>query len=187
MKTTTTQAPQFNSGATVTNQEWRAVVGFEGRYEVSRNGEIRSLLKGKVKDLKVHTRKADGYKIVTLYDSNKKHHRLYVHRIVGQAFISNPYNLPCINHIDTNTGNNNVENLEWTSVWDNNHHPLTLEHRKEWAKSQRINIRVYRDGKYLYTSNYIDLNKNLGVSISTLKFWTDDNKTHLENYSFERV
>lgn len=102
-------------------EEWKSVVGYEGLYEVSDYGNIRSVDrvvdKGrylsfrKGKPLKQHTHKK-GYKEVHLC-KNGEEKILKVHRLVAFAFIPNPNNLPQINHKDENTANNCVSNLEW--------------------------------------------------------------------------
>ena len=97
---------------------WRPVVGYEGLYEVSSLGRVRSLDKydsinrfceGRI--LKLSSDRL-GYLRAQLY-SNSKRKSFLVHRLVAQAFIPNPDNLPQVNHIDENPSNDNVENLEW--------------------------------------------------------------------------
>lgn len=104
------------------SEEWREVVGYEGFYAVSSKGRIKSLdrykkgpygsvefWKGKIIKPK---KEKNGYLRVPL-----SKHGIYtlclVHRLVAKAFLSNEDNLPCVNHKDENTCNNNVENLEW--------------------------------------------------------------------------
>lgn len=97
---------------------WKAVVGYEGLYEVSNLGRVRSL-KGhnnfdRVKILAQHHSNVKvPYKTVTLYNRNKGRTTYNVHRLVATAFIPNPDNLECVNHKDENTFNNNSTNLEW--------------------------------------------------------------------------
>lgn len=109
-------------------EEWRAVVGFEGLYEVSSIGRVRSC--DHIVPTKYGTRKTtgrvlrqqndkDGYKKVCLCKCNKKKTRS-VHRLVAEAFIENPDNLPLINHKDEDKSNNRVENLEFCTVYYNN-------------------------------------------------------------------
>ena len=85
----------------------------DSMYEVSNYGNIRSLKSNKI--LKTHQdSKKKGYHYITLNHNGKK--RSYqVHRLVAMAFLPNPNNYPCINHIDENPQNNNVNNLEWCS------------------------------------------------------------------------
>lgn len=101
------------------SEEWRAVPGCEGLYEVSNCGRCRSMdgevvtkrgIKKKKKGvlLKVVLNKK-GYSVVSL----PRLHKQYVHRLVAMAFIPNPNALPMVNHKDEDKANNRVENLEW--------------------------------------------------------------------------
>lgn len=110
---------------------WKDVVGYEGYYEVSNLGNIRSLdrdttmefrgskrtnpFKGKVLKFGITT---TGYYQVNLYCNGKGTWKR-VHRIVAEAFIENLNGKECVNHIDENKLNNNVENLEWVTVREN--------------------------------------------------------------------
>lgn len=114
---TVTQLDLFNQDFVVDGCEiWKEVEGYEGLYEVSNFGRVRSLGNDKTrktKILKAGERK-DGYLQVGLC-KNKKQKIFRVHRIVAQAFIPNPLNLPEVNHKDEDKTNNRVENLEWCS------------------------------------------------------------------------
>lgn len=90
------------------NEEWRAVPGYEGFYEISNLGRIRNYKKHILSPNIV----TNGYSMITLC-KNKIHNRCLIHRLVAQAFIPNPNNYPTINHIDENKSNNCVNNLEW--------------------------------------------------------------------------
>lgn len=92
---------------------WRPIKGYDGVYEISNLGHIR---KGTTM---LSPWSQYGYSIVGLWKNGKcKKNR--VHRLVAEAFIPNPNNLPSINHIDENKTNNIVSNLEWCSVGYNN-------------------------------------------------------------------
>lgn len=93
------------------NEIWKDIKDWEGYYQVSNTGKVRRLFKTKTRELK-GTKKIGGYKGVFLKIPNKFSGEL-VHRLVAQAFIPNPDNLPCINHKDENKYNNCVDNLEW--------------------------------------------------------------------------
>ncbi len=107
------------------NEIWKPVNGYEGLYEVSNLGRVKSverhierkgkhggqLIHGKIKDFGINNK---NYYMVNLYKNNHVKYST-VHRLVAEAFVPNPdpklYTI--INHIDENTLNNNAENLEW--------------------------------------------------------------------------
>lgn len=93
---------------------WKDILGYEGLYQVSNFGRVKSLKFGKERILKLIKDK-DGYFIVNLY-KNKKIKSFRVHRLVAEAFIDNPDNLPQVNHKDENPSNNVVSNLEWCNA-----------------------------------------------------------------------
>jgi hypothetical protein len=97
----------------IPGEEWRDVVGYEGKYQVSSFARVKSLnyhRSGKEKILKLF--EVRGYLYVGFCNNGNQKHPL-VHRLVACAFIPNPDNLPFINHKDENTKNNFVENIEW--------------------------------------------------------------------------
>ena len=89
---------------------WKNIEGYEGKYQVSNLGRVKSMI-GQEKVL--HPKKhRNGHLQIGLH-KDKKRKTMYIHRLVAQAFIPNPDNLPCVNHKDENPNNNNVDNLEW--------------------------------------------------------------------------
>lgn len=95
---------------------WKDIEGYEGLYQVSDKGRVKSLGNGKSGNSKKKILKASktggGYMLVNLCkEGNIKHYT--IHRLVAQAFIDNPDNLPEVNHKDENKENNAVNNLEW--------------------------------------------------------------------------
>ena len=89
-------------------EEWKAVPGYEGLYEVSNKGNVRNVRRNKL----LRLQKNQGYIKVWLY-KNGIVTGLRVHRLVAQAFIPNPDNLLEVNHKDEDKTNNSVDNLEW--------------------------------------------------------------------------
>ena len=113
---------------------WRDIKGYEGKYQVSNIGEVRSLNYrggGYIKKLRQWTNK-DGYKYVRLY-KNGKHNIYKVHRLVAQTFIPNPNNLPQVNHINEVKTDNRASNLEWCDCKYNINYG---NHNSKMAKSK---------------------------------------------------
>lgn len=107
------------------NEIWKNIEGYEELYEVSNFGRVKSLKggrwgTGKERILKPQT---DGCGYLKVHLCNEGKVKTFkVHRLVAQAFIPNPQNLPEINHINEDKTNNRVENLEWcTREYNNNH------------------------------------------------------------------
>ena len=90
---------------------WCPIKGYEGLYEVSDQGRVRSIKFGKERILKP-LRNTCGYLQVDLW-KNGEHKMYLVHRLVAQTFTPNPDNLTEVNHKDEDKDNNSVQNLEW--------------------------------------------------------------------------
>ncbi len=99
------------------NEIWRPVLGYENHYEVSNLGNVRSLMyKGGRHIHPIHqTLKPSGYYEVMLTE-NKKNFYKPVHRLVAQAFVPNPHNKPCVDHIDTDRRNTTIRKRTY-SKW----------------------------------------------------------------------
>lgn len=117
---------------------WLPVVGYEGLYEVSNLGNVKTLgmvvahsdgrvrhCKGKLMKTSECSKRDEaekGYLEVRLTNENKESKAHRVHRLVAEAFIENVDNKPIVNHIDGDKHNNNVDNLEWATYSENNQH-----------------------------------------------------------------
>lgn len=123
---------------------WKDIVGYEGLYQVSNTGKVKSL-KRKVyagsgrmrwqyeKIMSGNKTNGNGYKIVTLNKEGKGKNK-YIHRLVAETFLDNPYNYKYINHKDENKSNNCVDNLEfctaqYNSTYNNLHIRNGLKNR----------------------------------------------------------
>lgn len=96
---------------------------FEQLYFISDEGLVWSTYSNKFLTNRLSN---SGYYYVDLH-KNGKSYRKYIHRLVAETFIPNPNNLPQVNHKDENKLNNNVNNLEWLSIKDNNNYGSHME------------------------------------------------------------
>lgn len=114
----------------MTEEIWKDIEGYEGLYQVSNTGKVKSLVrydpenpsgtrsKERILLMDISTHTHTQYGRVTLCKYGKPY-RYLVHRLVAKAFIPNPDNKPCINHLDNNGLNNCVDNLEWCTLQEN--------------------------------------------------------------------
>lgn len=158
---------------------WKEIPDTEGRYQISSLGRIKSLpfmQKGNGSDFLTKERiiklgaDKDGY-LCFVYSINCKRSTKRVHRLVANAFIPNTYDLPVINHIDSNRANNSVDNLEWCTISYNTKHGFEDGNREPTngeingmstlTEEEVLEIRrLYSTGKYSYAK--IAENYNVG-------------------------
>ena len=104
-------------------EQWRDIEGYEGLYQVSNEGRVKSLGNNKSRKEKIleGVKNNCGYLRVGLCKDGNQVTK-YVHRLVAEAFIPNPQNLPEVNHKDENPSNNCADNLEFCDKKYNNNY-----------------------------------------------------------------
>jgi len=160
-------------------QIWKSVVGFEGLYEVSDHGDLRTIervyktgryfvervLPSKKMSLRVTK---DGYLNVGLRVDKKRFFR-GVHRLVAMAFHPNPENKPQVNHKDGDKKNNHVDNLEWATASENELHSFRVLGKKAYLippmigekhPSARAVNRIDKDGGMKYYASIADAQRD---------------------------
>lgn len=124
---------------------WKPIEGFDN-YQVSNWGRVKSLWFGKERILKP-TKIGKGYLAVCLYKGRSQHCKKYVHHLVASAFLENPHNLSCINHINEVKTDNRSENLEYCDYAFNNNWG-TRNERVAKAISKAV-IQLSLDGTFI--------------------------------------
>jgi len=137
------------------------LIGYEKLYKINKKGEIYSCFLNRFLSLRINQ---DGYYHYTLCKDNIKKY-VVAHRIVAKQFIPNPDNLPLIDHIDRNRLNNNVDNLRWVTLRQNQLNRKDTKHPyiywRERDNKYRIEINIKR--KLVYSSDHTELNQAILV------------------------
>lgn len=154
----------------IDGEEWKEIEGFDGLYQISNLGKIKSFWNGKEKYLNPsnhYTSKKNHYyrSVINLTNKEGKRKMYKVHQLVAKAFIPNPNNYLIINHIDGNPLNNRVDNLEWCTQKHN-----IDESIKNEQKVYRINtidrdtmVDLLNSGK-----SYEEIANILGIATGTV-------------------
>ena len=163
-------------------EEWQPVQGFEGFYEVSKTGKIRSLPRNGTISTKRILKQRDvrGYMQVRL-QKNGKSKDAKVHRIVAQAFIENPLNKREVNHKDGNKHNNDVKNLEWATSSENQLHSFYVLGNQLKPVNQ-----LTRDGEFVKAWRCIkEAAKQLKIDASTITNTCRDNRKTAGGFTWQ--
>ena len=159
------------------NEVWKDIEGYEGLYQVSNLGNIKSLKRNTAHERILIPRVGrDGYKYVGLSKNgickSKK-----IHRMVAETFLPNINDLPQINHIDGNKLNNKLENLEWCNASYNQKHAYRLGLSKHWMKGRKGKNCPFSKKVDQYTKNNIliktwdsmsDIKRTLNLAVSNI-------------------
>lgn len=110
---------------------WKDIKGYEGKYQISNLGQVKSLGNDRSKKEKIRklNKRKDGYLQVKLW-KNGTYKMFKIHQLVAIAFVPNPDNKTDVDHIDTNRSNCHVSNLRWSTHKENCNNPLTLSNKK---------------------------------------------------------
>ena len=127
---------------------WKPIKGYEGIYEISNKGRVKSLsrkvftpsvpnktIKEKILKPCIRSKNYKYYFVGLLKDKKRKY--IAIHRLVADAFLPNPYNFSQADHLDGNKLNNNVDNLEWVTPKENT--------RRAWEKGLAKNSKHQRE------------------------------------------
>lgn len=159
---------------------WKDIKDYEGLYQISNLGRIKSLPKIKGRALTSEKILSPvignrGYKMIFLYkNGNKKRYSL--HRLIAIAFIENKNNKPYINHKDGNKLNNSIENLEWCTCRENTMHALNIGLRKYIIapKGENVKNATLKQEEADYIRRVcIPRDKEFGINVLAKRFGVD--------------
>lgn len=149
---------------------WKDIKGFEGLYQVSNIGRIKSLSREAICNSACNIKRLtkekvlanvvsnNGYIFTSLRDSNGNKYTKRVHRLVAEAFIDNPNNYPIINHKDCNRSNNCVENLEWCTYEYNVRYTFKMGYKD--SEETRLKKSLSKIGKPLSDETKIKISES---------------------------
>lgn len=176
-------------------EEWKPVVGYEGLYEVSDLGNVRSLgwvsirsngwrYTSPPKKLK-HRVRGKRYLCVKLYkDQQSSDHS--IHRLVAKAFIPNPENLPIVNHKKGIVSDNRVTELEWCSEEYNREHAnkvlRSFDHRKKMVRVKNL-----LSGKEFIAASIKEAARVIGGSRAGIRLVLDGKCVQHKKYTFQEI
>lgn len=153
----------------IINEIWKDIPNYEGLYQISNIGNIKTLNYKKTKKEKILKQRLDkyGYKYIKLSKNGKQTYYL-IHRLVAQVFVLNPNNLPQINHKDENRTNNVYSNLEWCNcIYNNNYGNRNKKIQK--ALSKRIK-QLDKNGNVIKIwNNSIEASKELNINSGNIR------------------
>lgn len=160
---------------------WKDIKNWENLYEVNEYGDVRNK---KTQQLIVGDINSAGYYRVCLYCKSHipSKQRFFRHRLVAEHFISNPLNLPEVNHIDNNKSHNYVSNLEWVTRKENELH------------SRKFGNKEYKPFKVIFNNNECkiydtqqELAKDLNVTKTTIRFWLQKKNKGYLKYNIKTI
>jgi len=160
-------------------EEYKMIQDFEN-YEISNLGNVRNKKTNKI--LK-QSKGTDGYYKVSLYQQNK-HYNKRIHKLIAEAFIPNPDNKPCVDHIDNDKLNNNITNLRWATTKENAQNAKLYVNSTSFVKGvyfdkakQKWRARIQIDGvrNHLGLYNNIEDAKAARVARANAEFGTYKN------------
>lgn len=158
-------------------ETWKDVSGFEGKYQVSNLGRVKSLARTRNKHHypekilnTTHRLTKDGYARVTLRDDFGINHEYRVNKLVALTYLPNPSNKETVNHKDGNKLNNEVTNLEWATRSENMKHAYRHNLKKPMQGQENANAKLSDDEVRQIRKSYIRQSKTYGTVALARKY-----------------
>lgn len=191
-----------------TKEIWEAIPNYEGLYEISNFGRVKSILRKRMKkDILERILKPQkctkGYYNVHL-SKNSVRKRVWIHRLIAEAFIQNPENKPQVNHINAIKTDNSIDNLEWVTAKENTKHAhlaglckSTENHKKSAKQNGLLNkgktgilngrsIKIICNNGIVYYG-YLEASRALGIGEATIRHSVYKNRPLKSGLSFTKI
>lgn len=146
--------------SSIDGEVWKDIPGYEGLYMISSMGRIKSAYSKRILSLVPSGHKGKDYYVIALVRNGEKKN-FPIHRLVAMAFIPNPLNLPCVDHLNTDRFDNRVENLRWCTYSENNLNPITS------SKKHKPVVQI-KDGTVIHIYESIRAATEHGFSLSCI-------------------
>lgn len=173
----------------------RDVIGFEGMYHL--DPERMAVVNSRTGKVKKPSINKTGYPGVKLWKDNKAYHKS-LHRLFAEAYNDNPDSLPIVHHMDEDSTNYKLDNLEWSTLANNQRVGTVNERRgsaiskankgssRPWAKDIRIRmiIAVTPDGSEILFSSEREASRELGIAQSSISYVLHGTRASACGYTF---
>lgn len=164
---------------------WKDIKGFNGKYQISSYGNVKSFTRKNPFIMKLTTGKSRGkngklYYQISLYKDDGSYKKVSISRLVAKHFIPNPENKPEVDHIDTDTLNNKVSNLRWVTREENMNNDKTSKLRQSVYKGNSFAKKHNHDEILkLYTEGMriCDIARKLNMAYGSVSYIIHDKRT----------
>ena len=163
-------------------EEWKDIKGYEGLYQVSNLGRVKSFQDGSERILKRGTHRYCYMMIVLCKHGKVKNFR--IHPLVAEAFITNPEHKPQVNHIDEDKTNNAASNLEWVTAKENVNHG-TRNQRSSKKQGMKIKAIDIATGEWNEYHSQGECARQLGIKQPNINMCLKGKLKHVGGYIFE--
>lgn len=162
-------------------EKWKSIPGFPD-YQISSNGMVRSFKNGRERILNPWRNKRSGHLQI---DFRYPHKRItkYVHRLIAEAFIPNPDNLPVVRHLNDVPYDNRIENLAWGNQKDNVKDSIN-NGTHHTPKPKTISVIAIKDGNHKKFNSYVEASKELSVYPQNIKKCLEGKRNTTGGYKF---
>ena len=158
---------------------WKPIKGFEQSYHINEKGQVFSFKSNKILKNKIGTH---GYYIVYLTSLNGKTVAKQIHRLIAEAFIPNPMNKPCIDHINAIRTDNSISNLRWCTYKENNNNPIFKDRCSKRQMGKKLSKESIRKRYETWVRNGSHINRPLNNAKSKVVIQYDKNMNEIRRF-----